>query len=468
MTSISHPEHEVTRTHPTALDAVDEPFVRQVADGEPGWLVDRRLAATKRFADQAWPDSRADEFWRSTPFSRRFDVQVPVATGSDADAPGSLVGSLDVPSVQATIVDGRVTDVVVPTTLADLGVVVLDLAEAAATHEPLVREHLGSLTTSADAGTGTDEDRTITVNDAAWTGGVFVHVPAEVEVDAPIGVHVHVTQPGAHLPRVLVVLGHHARATVYLEHTSSEDVDALVDEVAEFVVGDAARLDVVSLQEWGDHVRHLGLQKAAAHRDGVVRHLSVTVGGATVRLRPEVDLVGPGSSTRPLGLYFADEGQWFDLQPYVRHLAPHASSDVLFKGALQGRSRTVFRGNVFVHKDAVGTATDETNRSLILSPGARADSTPFLEIECADITAGHGSATGQIDARHLFYLEARGIPRTQALRLIVQGFFREILTEVELPGVEDRAMSHIEAEIDAVDVDRIAVSDAALRDEMTV
>jgi Fe-S cluster assembly protein SufD len=137
---------------------------------------------------------------------------------------------------------------------------------------------------------------------------------------------------------------------------------------------------------------------------------------------------------------------------------------VLFKGALQGRSRTVFRGNIFVHKDAVGTATDETNRSLILSPGARADSTPFLEIECADITAGHGSATGQIDARHLFYLESRGIPRAQALRLIVQGFFREILTEVELPGVEDRAMGHIEAEIDAVDVETIAVSDAALRD----
>jgi Fe-S cluster assembly protein SufD len=99
----------------------------------------------------------------------------------------------------------------------------------------------------------------------------------------------------------------------------------------------------------------------------------------------------------------------------------------------------VFRGNIFVHKDAVGTDTDENNRSLILTEGARADATPFLEIECADITAGHGSATGQIDARHLFYLESRGIPREEALRLIVTGFFREVLTEVELPGVEDRA-----------------------------
>jgi Fe-S cluster assembly protein SufD len=467
MTTRSHPEHEATTSQTTALDAVDESFVRQVAGDEPAWLVDRRLAATKRFTDQAWPDSRADEFWRSTPFSRRIDVQVPVATGSDGDAPSSLVDSLDLEAVQATIVDGRVTSIDVPTSLSDLGVVVADLADAAVTHEALVREHLGSLTTSAEAGTGSDEDRTITASDAAWTGGVFVHVPAEVELSAPIGIHVHVATPGAHLPRVLAVLDHHARATIYLEHTSTADVDALVDEVAEFVVGDAAHLEVVSLQEWGDEVRHLGLQKAAAHRDAVVRHLSVTVGGRTVRLRPEVDLVGPGSSTRPLGLYFADAGQWFDLQPYVRHLAPRATSDVLFKGALQGKSHTVFRGNVFVHKDAVGTATDETNRSLILSPGARADSTPFLEIECADITAGHGSATGQIDARHLFYLESRGIPRDQALRLIVQGFFREILTEVELPGVEDRAMSHIEAEISTVDVASLAVSDAALREAET-
>ncbi|MEX0705795.1 MAG: SufD family Fe-S cluster assembly protein, partial [Nitriliruptoraceae bacterium] len=167
-----------------------------------------------------------------------------------------------------------------------------------------------------------------------------------------------------------------------------------------------------------------------------------------------------------LGVYFADEGQWFDLQPYVRHLAPHATSDVLFKGALQGHSRTVFRGNVFVHRDAVGTATDENNRSLILTEGARADATPFLEIECSDITAGHGSATGQIDARQLFYLESRGIPRDDALRLIVYGFFREVVDEFNLPGISEVALAVIEQRIDAVDLAEIQVNDAALRDEV--
>jgi Fe-S cluster assembly protein SufD len=355
---------------------------------------------------------------------------------------------------------------VVPAELAERGVIVTDLATAATQHPELVEPALGSLTTHNPEGTGRDEDRTISANDAAWTAGVFVHVPAEVEVDAPIGIHVHVTQPGAHLPRVLAVIGHHAKATFYLEHTSVEGVDALVDEVVEVIAHDASEVHLASLQNWSDQIQHLGLQKIQAHRDTTIRTLVVTIGGATVRLRPETDLVGPGADVRPLGIYFADEGQWFDLQPYVRHLAPNASSDVLFKGALQGRSRTVFRGNIFVHKDAIGTSTDENNRSLILTEGARADATPFLEIECSDITAGHGSATGQIDARHLFYLESRGIRRDDALRLIVFGFFREVLRELDLPGIEDASLAAIEARVEAADLSAVQVNDAALRDEV--
>jgi len=148
----------------------------------------------------------------------------------------------------------------------------------------------------------------------------------------------------------------------------------------------------------------------------------------------------------------------------VRHIAPRASSDVLFKGALQGRSRTVFRGNVFVHRDAFGTSTDENNRSLILTEGARADATPFLEIECSDITAGHGSATGQIDARHLYYLQARGIDRDTALRMIVTGYFTEILVEADLPGITDRAIATIERRIAAADLSAVQVNDLNLRE----
>jgi Fe-S cluster assembly protein SufD len=436
---------------------------RSEAAGEPAWLRDRRLAAFKRFVDQAWPDSRVDEYWRSTPFAQRFDVGRELVVGGDSTAPPAIVDGLDVATAVIRIVDGEVVDATVPAELAAQGVVVTDLATAATEHPELVERHLGALTTADPEGTGGDEDRTIGLNDAAWTAGAFVHVPPEVEVAAPIGVHVHVTRQGAHLPRVLAVVGRHAAAALYLEHTSVAGVDALVDEVVEVIALDGSRVDLASLQGWEDGVQHLALQKVQAHRDTTVRHLAITTGGATVRLRPEFDIVGPGADVRPLGLYFADEGQWFDLQPYIRHLAPRSTSDVLYKGALQGHSRTVFRGNIFVHRDAVGTVTDENNRSLILTDGARADATPFLEIECSDIVAGHGSATGQIDARHLFYLQARGIDRASALRLIVVGFFREVLARMDLPGIEDRAVAELEAEIARADLERIAVNDAALR-----
>ncbi len=451
------------------LDALTEDALtdRSTAAGEPSWLLDRRLAAFKRYVDQPWPDSRQDEFWRSTPFDRRITVDREVVTGTDADVadiPASVTAALELETALVRIVDGQVVDTSVPTSLAEQGLIVTDLGTAAQEHPELVRAALGSLTTSDPDGTGADEDRTITVNDAAWTTGVFVHVPPELELVAPIGIHIHVTRPGAHLPRVLAVVERHAKATLYLEHTSVEGVDALVDEVLELVARDGSEVQLATLQSWANQVQHLSLQKVQAHRDATVRTLSVTTGGATVRFRPETDLVGPGSEVRPLGVYFADEGQWFDLQPYIRHIAPHASSDVLFKGALQGKCQTVFRGNVFVHREAVGTATDENNKSLILTEGAHADSTPFLEIECADITAGHGSATGQIDARHLFYLESRGIPREEALRLIVFGFFREVLTELDLPGLEQAALGAIESRIADADLSSFQVNDAMLKD----
>jgi len=450
------------------LDSLSEAALTAHSDaaGETAWLRDHRLAAFKRYLDQAWPDSRQDEFWRSTPFDRRINVDrdLMAVAGEDVEVPPSVLATIDEPTASVQIVDGEVTRITVPSELSEQGLVLTDLRTAAAEHEDLVRPALGSLTTSDPDGTGGQEDRTITVNDAAWTAGVFLYVPAELELSAPIGVHVHVTQPGAHLPRVLAVAAHHAKAMIYLEHTSVAGIDALVDEVVEVVAHDSAEVHVASLQTWSNEIEHLSLQKVQAHRDATVGQLSVTIGGRTVRFRPETDLVGPGASTRPLGIYFADEGQWFDLQPYVRHIAPNASSDVLFKGALQGHSRTVFRGNIYVAKDAVGTDTDENNKSLILTEGARADSTPFLEIHCADITAGHGSATGQIDARHLFYLESRGIPRDEALRLIVFGFFREVLGEVDLPGMEEAALDAIDARVAAADLSTFQVNDAGLQD----
>lgn len=452
----------------TTFDQLTEEDVTARTNGaaEVPWLRDRRLEAFKRFVDQRWPDSTEDEYWRSTPFDRRFDTGVEIVTdhGDPTTVPGGLATEYDGPVALARVLDGTVVETSVPEELAAAGVVVADLRRAAAEHPEVVREHLGSLTTCEREGTGADDDRTVTLSDAAWTGGVLVHVPADLELDGLVVVQVHVTRPGGHLPRVLVVAEHNSRSSVAVEHTAAPlEAPAVVDEVVEAVVLDGARLDLVTLNEWGrggegDEVAHLSLQKAAVHRDATYRHLSVTVGGTTVRLRPEVDLVGPGASCEPLGIYYADEGQHFDLQPYIRHIAPHAVSDTTYKGALQGHSRTVFRGNVLVGEEARGTETDENNRSLILTDGARADSTPFLEILCSDVTAGHGSATGQVDSRHLFYAQSRGISREEALRLIVYGFFREVLERLGLPVIERRALAHIEHEIEAADLSSIGVT----------
>ncbi|HKJ57545.1 MAG TPA: Fe-S cluster assembly protein SufD [Nitriliruptoraceae bacterium] len=469
-------------TEPTpqpTLDTLDEAHLASQSrdTGEPSWMADRRQQALSTWSGQSWPDRKKDEFWRNTPFARLVDVGRPLITGADHDGDHTVelavgvVDHLDAPAATVTIVDGDLLDVRVDQSWADQGLVVVGLRDAAAgPWAGIVSEHLGSLTTTGH-GSGADEDRTISANDAAWDAGVFVYVPAELEVKAPIGIQAHVTRPGVHQPRILVKAEHHATARVVLEHvggdlgdverTSRVKAPAVVNEVVEVIARDSAQVDVVSVNEHGDDVAYLALQKAAVHRDATVRHLSVTLGGATVRIRPEADLVGPGASAVYSGIYFTDEGQHFDVQPYMRHLAGHTTSNVLYKGALQGDSRTVFRGNVFIHKDAKGSDTQEDNRNLILTKGARADSTPFLEIECADITAGHGSATGQIDARNLFYLQARGIERADALRLIVLGFFNEVLDRIDMPVVAARAQAAIEGEIAMTDLDRVTVSEVA-------
>lgn len=430
--------------------------------GEAPAVRDRRLAGFKAFADMEWPDSSVDEFWRSTPF-RRVRTDLDVVRGSGAEAPAtSLADDADEALAVATVVDGELVGVDVPAALAEQGLVVASLADDR--HAELVADRLTTLTTGLQDTDHAELDRTVALSDAAWTAGVLVHVPANLELDAPVLVRIHVTEPGTHLPRVLVDLDHHARATVVLEHTSLDPGEqrVLVDEVVEAFCGPSSALSLVSMQDWTGGVDHLALHKGRVGRDARFDPATLNFGGRTVRIRPEADLVAQGGETYPSGVYAAHDGQWFDMQPYVRHVSPRATSDVLFKGSLQGRSRTVFRGNVLVAEDAVGTVTDENNRTLILTDGARADATPFLEIFCADITAGHGSATGQIDARALFYLEARGIPREQAIRLIVTGFFRDVLDRIDVPIVDDRVMRLVEAEVAEVDLSRLGMTDATL------
>ena len=223
----------------------------------------------------------------------------------------------------------------------------------------------------------------------------------------------------------------------------------------EFVVDDAARLTVVWIADWADDTVHVSAQHARLGKDAVLRHVAVTLGGDVVRMSATVRFDAPGGDAELLGLYFADDGQHLESRLLVDHAHPDCKSNALYKGALQGDpdssrpdAHTVWIGDVLIRAEATGTDTFEVNRNLVLTDGARADSVPNLEIETGEIVgAGHASATGRFDDEQLFYLRSRGIPEEQARRLVVRGFFNEIIAKIAVPEVRERLTTAIEHEL---------------------
>jgi Fe-S cluster assembly protein SufD len=233
----------------------------------------------------------------------------------------------------------------------------------------------------------------------------------------------------------------------------------------EFVVDDAARLTVVWIADWADDTVHVSAQHARLGKDAVLRHVAVMLGGDLVRMSATVRFAAPGGDAELLGLYFADDGQHLESRLLVDHAQPNCRSHVTYKGALQGDpesarpdAHTVWVGDVLIRAEATGTDTFETNRNLVLTDGARADSVPNLEIETGEIVgAGHASATGRFDDEQLFYLRSRGIPEEQARRLVVRGFFGEIIAKIAVPEVRERLTRAIEHEL-AITESRITAS----------
>jgi Fe-S cluster assembly protein SufD len=302
---------------------------------------------------------------------------------------------------------------------------------------------------------GVPADRVAAQAYSAFSRATIVSVAAEAEVAEPI--LVTVTGPGVGrtaFGHLQVRLGNFAVATVVVDQRGS----GTYAENVEFVLGDSSRLTVVVIQDWADDAVHAAAHHALVGRDAVLRHTAVTLGGDLVRLTPTVKFAGPGGDAELLGVYFADAGQHFEQRLLVDHAQPHCKSHVMYKGALQGDphsgkpdAHTVWVGDVLIRAEAEGTDTFELNRNLILTDGARADSVPNLEIETGEIVgAGHASATGRFDDEQLFYLRARGIPEEQARRLVVRGFFGEIIGRIAVPQVRERLEAAVEAELDAV------------------
>ncbi len=244
---------------------------------------------------------------------------------------------------------------------------------------------------------------------------------------------------------LVIRAGAFSRSTVVLRFAGT----ATLVENVEIIVGDSAELTVVTVQDWADDAVHHSTQHARVGRDATLRHVAVSFGGDVVRHDTTADYAGPGGSVEMLGMYFADEGQHIEHRLFVDHNAPQTRSNVVYKGALQGQgAHAVWIGNVLIRKEAEGIETYEENRNLVLTDGCQADSVPNLEIETGEIKgAGHASATGRFDDNQLFYLRSRGIEESEARRLVVHGFFNDLIRKIGVPELEEQLVLTVETEL---------------------
>ena len=290
-------------------------------------------------------------------------------------------------------------------------------------------------------------DRTSVVAWNSFTSAQIVTVPKKTELAAPIMIDID----GDELTRVqhlALRVESQSVATIVMNHRGGGK--GALNQTVEIEAGEASELTIVSIQEWDDEFLHASNHRIAIGRDAKVRHIIVTLGGDLVRICSDTDYRGPGGELTMLGLYFVDSGQHLEHRVFVDHSKPNCYSRVTYKGALQGKdAHSVWIGDCLIREAADGTDTYELNRNLVLSEGAKADSVPNLEIENGEIIgAGHASATGRFDDEQLFYLMSRGIAEADARRLVVRGFFAELIEQIGVPQVQEHLMNAIEKELE--------------------
>jgi len=281
---------------------------------------------------------------------------------------------------------------------------------------------------------------------ASFREATVVTLPHDLESLAPTWITVHGEgADGAAFGHTLVNVEANARGVVVLEYTGS----ATYADNVEFNLSPGSSLTVISLQTWAADAVHLSHHHAQLGKDARLSHTAVTLGGSVVRLAPSVRYTGPGGDAELRGLYFADAGQHLEHRLFVDHAERNCKSRVSYKGALQGTdAHAVWIGDVVIRAQAVGTDTYEYNRNLVLTDGTRVDSVPNLEILTGEVQgAGHASASGRLEDQHLFYLMARGIPVDEARKLVIRGFFGELIGQIEVPELRERIAAAIEAEL---------------------
>src|SRR5256714_39452 len=411
---------------------------------EPEWMRMRRLEAFDTYETMPLP-ARNEEEWRRTDVSRlKLDGYVTFAPGGHgADALPADLRPADDRSARAGLLVQH-NSVGAARELDDdvraKGVIVADLDTAVREHPDLVQRYF---MTEAIPVT---YNKFTALHAAFWSGGTFIYVPRNVEVELPVQSVLYADAPGLGIfGHTLIVVEENARLTYVEEYSSPRTGQpGFSSAVSELILARGAHLRYVAMQEFSPEITSFSAQRALAHADSNLNWLLVTVGGTFSKSNVEAFLREPGASAEMLGLYFGNETQFVDHHTLQEHIAPNTTSDLLYKGVLSDRARSVFSGMIRVHPGAQKTDAYQQNRNLLLSDDARADSIPNLEIGANDVRCSHGATVAPLDEDEIFYLESRGIARPEATKIIVDGFFEPILLRIPLASIQERLRDFID------------------------
>ena len=422
---------------------------------EPTWLTDLRQSAWKAFRELPMPHDlpagpRLEE-WRRTDIRRFHFEKFPLPSGG-AGCQGAenghaadwqsapqhsplLTAGVDL-SGHATALDSRPVNSSLDPALAAKGVLFGSLDELVQRHGPQIEPFL--FTRAVDP----FYDKFSALHAACWSGGMLLYVPKGVVIDRPLHMFSALSAGQSDFGHALIVLEEGAQATVLAE-TASRDATAagLHCGAVEILVGPGARLRYVNLQNWGTGVWHFAHQKALVGRDASLQWTIGALGSHLAKVNQHVALVGEGAHAQVNGVMFTDGTQHLSYHTLQHHEVPNCRSDLLYKGALQGESRLVWRGMIKVDRDAQKTDGYQRDDNLILSELARADSIPGLEIEADDVKCSHGATAGRVDDEQVFYAQARGLTRKEAIRMIVSGFFQQVFDRITVESVRE-ALGH--------------------------
>ena len=434
----------MSNTTDTASAFADQ--VERLAADDPTWLADARRAALAAYESASLPD-RAQHLWRYTDPAKMLPGKR--ALGTPGDAFGELPadyhdGTWEHVAALATVRDGRLLRTAIDPTVVDRGVGVMDIRDAARTHEDVVRARLLALTQP-------ELDKFEAFTTAHFAGGVFVHVKRGVALDRPIRIAHRVSGNDVLASRSLIVIEENAEAEVVFDLSTMDAADAAMLHCGTEVHVDAgARLRLVFIQSAGRKFVHAPVIRCRVARDASLETVTVAFGGALVKSQQTTEIVGKGASVKVLGIVFADGRQHFDHHTLQDHLVGHNGSDLDYRTVVANHARSAYTGNLRIGLDGEGSNAHQRNHNLLLHDTARADTIPELEILTNDVACSHAAAVGPLDEEVIHFCMSRGLDEDEARKLIIAGFLEPVITRIPGEDLQERVRTALATRLEKV------------------